>query len=224
MKFNGTRQIVTILAVLLVSVTGSFLVMNRVSPSNAADIPTAGFVSQSVCGANGKAVCIEGSIGPGGGVIYFVDYANRFPTFTYLEAAPAGWADPNKLSDPELNWCSDTTHRIESSRNNWTSRKVGIGRENTLIMIADCKSGAANSIDLYNKSHRSKDTDWFLPSLGEIALMAANLQGLGDLIASDYWSSSEFSDVGGWAQSISHGYQGSATKDTTFYVRPIRSF
>jgi hypothetical protein len=221
LKVSRRAGAVGVVVLLLISVVA---VKSGLSNSGAADIPNNGFVAKSICGATGKALCVPGVTGPGGGTIFYVDSDNRYPTFTYLEAAPAGWSGAEGKDDPTLTWCSDITHRIESSVSTWTSRKVGAGKANTASMIAACKSGAANTIDEYNKSSRSTVKDWFLPSIGEIILLTDNMQGLGDLVASDYWSSSEFSDSGGWAQSVSHGYQGSATKNTTFYIRPIRSF
>jgi hypothetical protein len=91
-------------------------------------------------------------------------------------------------------------------------------------MLDNCSSGASTLITSYNASSSAKKRDWFLPSLGEMMLMSQNLQGLAGLIDSDYWSSSEYSAIGGWVQAVGHGYQGNATKDTTFHVRPVRSF
>jgi len=220
-KISRRAGVAGVLVLLLISVVA---VKSGLSNSGAADVPNNGFVSKSICGPTGKALCVPGVIGPGGGTIFYVDSDNRYPTFTYLEAAPAGWSGGEGKDDPTLTWCSDITHRIESSVSTWTSRKVGAGKANTASMIAGCKTGAANTVDEYNKSARSVTKDWFVPSIGEMILLTDNMQGLGDLVASDYWSSSEYSDNGGWAQSVSHGYQGSATKDTTFYIRPIRTF
>jgi len=203
---------------------GFFFIKYNFVDSDAASVSNNGFTPKSICGSTGKLPCVPGAIGPGGGTIFYVDSDNRYPTFTYLEAAPAGWSGAPGKDDPTLTWCSDTTHRIQSSTNTWSSRKVGAGKSNTSAMFDACTSGAANTVFNYNKSGRSVVSDWFVPSIGEIALMTDNLQGLADLVAGDYWSSSEFSDSGGWAQSIGHGYQGSATKNTTFYVRPIRAF
>lgn len=214
----------TVTGVLLLIIIGLVVTKSGITNSGGADIPNNGFVAKSVCGPTGRSLCVPGIQGPGGGIIFYVDSDNRYPTFTYLEAAPAGWSGAEGKDDPTPTWCSDITHRIESSVSTWTSRKVGAGKANTASMLAACKSGAANTVDEFNKSDRTQVKDWFLPSIGEMVLLIANMQGLGDLVASDYWSSSEFSDSGGWAQSVSHGYQGSATKNTTFYIRPIRSF
>ncbi len=183
-----------------------------------------GFKQLSLCGPTGKSLCKVGVMGPGGGTIFFVDYNDIYSTFNYLEAAPLGWSLGSKTGDPALQWCSDITHLIESTTNEWTSRTVGQGEINSAVMVSACTSGAANEVDGFNHSKANKYSDWFLPSLGELIILTENLQGLAGLTSSDYWSSSEYSDVGGWVQSVNHGYQGTATKNTTFKVRPIRSF
>jgi hypothetical protein len=91
-------------------------------------------------------------------------------------------------------------------------------------MLKVCTSGAANAIDEYDKSSRTRAKDWFLPSTGELILMANNAQALADLTATEYWSSSEFSNEGAWVESVGRGYQGSAAKTALLAVRPIRSF
>jgi hypothetical protein len=106
----------------------------------------------------------------------------------------------------------------------WSSRAVGIGKSNTKIMLENCSSGAAVLVQKYNNSSKATKHDWFLPSLGELMLMSQNMQGLGALEDSDYWSSSGYSSIGGWVESVGHGYQGSATKDSILYVRPVREF
>ncbi|CAB4571777.1 unannotated protein [freshwater metagenome] len=41
------------------------------------------------CGDDGATLCAVGVKGPGGGLIFFVDYDNQYPDFDYLEAAPS---------------------------------------------------------------------------------------------------------------------------------------
>jgi hypothetical protein len=42
----------------------------------------------SICGSGGTSLCKIGAKGPGGGLIFFVDYNDQSPDFNYLEAAP----------------------------------------------------------------------------------------------------------------------------------------
>jgi len=191
---------------------------------NVAQSGSDGFAPEAVCGTTGKSVCGLGSIGPGGGTIFYVDRNNDYPTFTYLEAAPAGWDGKTNKADPTSTWCNDVTHIIQINSTPWNSRITGSGKANTHIMKLSCTAGVATLVEEYNTSKRNKYSDWFVPSLGELILMGNNLQGKAGLGPDDYWSSSEFSDVGGWVQSIGHGYQGNANKATLFHLRPIRSF
>lgn len=183
-----------------------------------------GFEPQAVCGTTGQSVCGLGSIGPGGGTVFFIDRNNDYPSFTYLEAAPAGWDGKTPKADPTSVWCNDVTHLIQVNSNPWNSRITGSGKANTNIMKLSCTSGVATLVNEYNTSKRGKFTDWFVPSVGELILMGNNLQGMAGLSPDDYWSSSEFSDIGGWVHSIDHGYTGNANKATLFHLRPIRSF
>lgn len=38
-----------------------------------------------ICGADGKSICNENTIGPAGGTIFFVDYNNIYDEFTTLK-------------------------------------------------------------------------------------------------------------------------------------------
>jgi hypothetical protein len=49
------------------------------------------------CGVSGADACKIGSVGPGGGWIFFVDKDNDYPDFNYLEAAPTDIS--------ALDWC-----------------------------------------------------------------------------------------------------------------------
>lgn len=70
--------------------------------------------------------------------------------------------------------------------------------------------------------------DWFLPSLGELSLMYANLhkEGLGSFANYRYWSSSECNEVQACYQNFSSGLQNGNPRatDNFFFVRPIRAF
>jgi hypothetical protein len=182
------------------------------------------FKAQSICGSTRKLACTVGAIGPGQGTIFFVDYHNAYAGFDYLETAPANWSADRSSLDPLIPWCDNATKLTQGNVNNWINRAVGKGRSNTQAMLKVCSSGAANSVDDYNKSSRTEFHDWFLPSTGELMWMANSTQGVAGLSSTEYWSSSEYSNEGGWVESVSRGYQGSAGKTNPLAVRPIRSF
>jgi len=178
-----------------------------------------GFAPLSTCGSTGTTLCTIGATGPGGGLIFFVDYNNQYSGFNYLEAAPADLSGT-------MTW-SDTIAISVSGANGWAARAVGRGQANTTaIVTAFPTSGAAVSADAYSSpSYNSVvKSDWFLGSIGEMKLMYDNLQGLGGLVATHYWSSSEIDSRNVWFQYFTTGYQNTWAKADPSNVRPVRSF
>ncbi len=189
----------------------------------------------SICGADGTSLCKIGAIGPGGGVIFFVDYFDQYLGFNYLEAAPQGWGNGIRVNqgglrtevtgtatlDPLMSWCSDLTTLL--NLNLWTHSGVGKGATNTSTADTTCAGGAIQAAADYAGGSK---TDWFLPSIGEAMLMYANLRqaGVGGFVVDRYWSSSEVSDGQAWSQHFGGGIQYETEKDLAYYVRPIRSF
>ena len=117
-----------------------------------------------------------GDTGPGGGLIFSVDYNDQYTGFDYLEAAPSSCEGTAKT------WSSDTTHSLVAV-NGWAARAVGAGKANSEAMITNGAtsylgdtSGAAFFAET---STCGTMTDWFLGSLGEMKLMYDNLQGVG---------------------------------------------
>ena len=168
----------------------------------------------SICGS-GTSLCQIGSIGPVGGIIFYVDYQNLYPGFNYLEVAPSG-------CERQRQWSSDTTNPL-ASVSAWESRAVGSGLSNTLAMIAaGDTSGAAFSarVSCNGKS------DWFLPSIGESLLMIANLEGLEHFHADvNYWTSNEINPTIAATINLNLASISSDLKGTgTLYMRPVREF
>lgn len=164
--------------------------------------------------------CKIGMTGPGGGLIFFVDYSDQYAGFNYLEAAPSSCEGTSKA------WSSNTTQSL-TAVNGWSARAVGAGQTNTTAMLISSSpyvgdtSGAAKFADALICNSK---TDWFLGSLGEMKLMYDNLQGLGGFVESYYWSSSEYMAGSAWGQEFSNGSQDPSDKDSTVYVRPVRVF
>jgi len=183
-----------------------------------------------------KCVYKIGDTGPGGGIIFFVDYNDQYAGLNYLEAAPQGWSNgllnvnlggvtgetPGTATvDPKMQWCSNTSSLLGLDA--WANWAVGIGGTNTTTADITCTSGAvqaASDLVLGGKD------DWVLGSVGEMKLMYDNLQGVGGLAPVYYWSSSEYNADAAWSQSFS-GLQNPLTKtniSNVNYVRPIRAF
>ena len=179
-------------------------------------------------------LCKIGMTGPGGGLIFFVDYNDQYAGFDYLEAAPQGWSNGllnvnlggvtgetagTATVDPKMKWCSDTSSLL--GLNAWDKRAVGIGGTNTTTADITCTSGAvqaASDLELGGKD------DWVLGSLGEMKLMYDNLQGVGGFSTDTYWSSSEGAANNAWTQLFYNGFQGNGGKANSYYVRPVRAF
>ena len=195
---------------------------------------TVAITQLSICGVGGTSLCKVGVVGPGGGIIFFVDYNDQYVGLNYLEAAPQGWSNglPNvnlggvtgetagtATEDPKMKWCSDTSSLL--GLNAWDKRAVGIGGTNTTTADITCTSGAvqaASDLELGGKD------DWVLGSLGEMKLMYDNLQGVGGFSTDNYWSSSEGAANNAWTQLFYNGFQGNGGKANSYYVRPVRAF
>jgi hypothetical protein len=175
--------------------------------------------------------------GPGGGIIFFVDYNDQYVGLNYLEAAPQGWSDGlsnvnlggitgetagTATVDPKMKWCSNTTSLI--GINAWSNSAVGVGATNTATADTTCAGGAiqaAADLALGGK------TDWFLPSIGETMTMYNNLftAGVGGFVYDSYWSSTESSATNAWDWYFNGPWGGQSTKaSSTLYVRPVRAF
>ena len=187
---------------------------------------TVAITQQSVCdgsdaGTVADEVCKIGMTGPGGGLIFFVDYNDQYTGLNYLEAAP------QSCEGASLTWSSNTANSLVAV-NGWAARAVGAGKANSAAMIANGAtsytadiSGAAFFAEA--STCGSKD-DWFLGSLGEMKLMYDNLQGVGGFASGYYWSSSEYGASDAWYQYFSRGYPLYYLKTNTISVRPVRAF
>ena len=169
-------------------------------------------------------LCKIGMTGPGGGLIFFVDYNDQYASFcatgdcNYLEASPA-----NATSGT---WCSDTSTGLGLT--GWDKSAVGAGRTNTTTADTTCTTGAVQTaVDYTAPSFNgvAKD-DWWLGSIGEMMLMYTNLRqaGVGGFSLDFYWSSSENDASDAWLQYFNRGSVIYSTKNYAWYVRPVRAF
>lgn len=176
------------------------------------------FSYSMTCGTNNpqNEACKVGSVGPGGGWIFFVDFNDQYSGFNYLEAAPA--------DIPAVAWCSNTATSI-SAVAGWSARAVGAGQANTNAMTMACKSGAANSAAAYSTS-TTLAGDWFLGTLGDMMLMYTNLSyaGVGGFAFDGYWSSTELDSNNAWYHNFFSGYQFLNNKRYPLPVRAVRRF
>jgi hypothetical protein len=174
-------------------------------------------------------LCKIGMTGPGGGIVFFIDYQDQYASFcatgdcNYLEASPADVDEAG--GDFTSAWCSDTT--TSRGLTAWSNSAVGAGRTNTTTADTTCTSGAIQAAADYSNTFNgvAKD-DWWLPSIGELMLMYTNLRqaGVGGFASVIFWSSSEFNATNAWLQTFASGDQDYNTKTTTNRVRPVRGF
>ena len=175
---------------------------------------------QSICGAGGTSLCKIGVQGPGGGLIFFVDYNDQYAGFNYLEAAPVS-------CEVERPWSSTAT-AVTAARG-WAAGAVGQGQANTTAILAvfTTDTTSNNAAKYADSLSCGTKTDWFLGSIGEMMLMYTNLRqaGVGGYSAGRYWSSSESADSFAWYQFFGSGSQSDGgSKSNTSYVRPVRAF
>ena len=190
---------------------------------------TVAITQLSVCdgtdaGTVADELCKIGMTGPGGGLIFFVDYNDQYASFcatgdcNYLEASPA-----NATSGA---WCSDTSTGLGLT--GWDKSAVGAGRTNTTTADTTCTTGAVQTaVDYTAPSFNgvAKD-DWWLGSIGEMMLMYTNLRqaGVGGFSTGYYWSSSEGGGNSAWIQSFIDGTKLNYGKTNPYSVRPVRAF
>jgi hypothetical protein len=174
------------------------------------DGPDAGTV------ANEK--CKIGMTGPGGGLIFFVDYNDQYAGFNYLEAAPSE-------CEAQRSWSAYDSPVPAAA--GWAARAVGAGSTNTTAILAALAASTlgAPAAAYADASTCGGKTDWFLGSLGEMKLIYDNLQGLGGFERGPYWSSTEWDKDTASIQEFNFGWQSQEGKElASTRVRPVRAF
>jgi hypothetical protein len=232
------------------TVTGSFVENQAytftMTATNAAGTSSSSAASNLVT-PNPVVVYAVGDTGPGGGKIFYVA-ATPFTcgptlaeTCTYLEAAPT--SGTNAWTDAIYVW-SETDAGIGATAQ---GVEIGTGFKNTLAMIGQNSAGASGAGNVA-QAFRGPNalSDWFLPSKDELNQMckwargqawtsnatvcdntgAINTgSGAAGFYSDYYWPSTEEGASNVWFQSFYDGFQYyGATKNFSFYVRPVRAF
>ena len=127
---------------------------------------------------NPKINCPVGSIGPGGGVVFYVSSKEQ-PWGRFIEVAQDGWNKSGK--DPKSIWCdsknvinpdltvdvpedSKEIKFVDPHHSQWEGTYIGQGLQNTNKMLGLCKKGAANLARDYRGGGKS---DWVLMSVND---------------------------------------------------------
>ncbi len=189
-----------------------------------------------------------GDTGPGGGLIFFVDYNDEYATYDYLEAAPTDGVFASSATSgvwaTTVEKCGATAPQATNCQTDTIYTETGValatimglhrglfgGKAATAAIVARHDAGgvaknlyAAGVADDYVANGI---TDWWLPSRNELAKMQENLneKGVGGFSSDDYWSSSEAAVGVAWFQYFTDGIQGGYLKGYSLYVRPVRAF
>lgn len=163
-----------------------------------------------------------GDTGPGGGIVFFVDYQDEHVGFNFLEIAPFS-TEVNRTWAPStpVNYQSTTVSGADSTA-------LGAGYQNTIDIVAQGHTDASTSAAKYCDALSSGgQTDWYLPSLGELILAHEVLNlylGVGDFGGSTFWSSTENASNSARHLSFTNGVYSVSTKGNSLAVRPVRRF
>jgi hypothetical protein len=113
--------------------------------------------------------CKLGSLGPGGGVVFYDDGKSN-SWGRYLELAPLNWDLSIRYGSyqPRFVWCVPKSEDIKTNAKTIfysTENAVGNGPRNTQILVENCSSGAGNRARSYQGGGKS---DWYLPTSDEL--------------------------------------------------------
>lgn len=196
-------------------------------------VPTATAIVLS-CADGG--VCVVGDVGPGGGVVFYVEASGSFVcgaagelVCRYLEAAPSGWFG-SVGDDPVRSW-AHVEFRGVGNGAGALGRVIGSGFANSVAIVAQGNVNPELSAARLARGFGGGGfADWYLPSLDELnqlwirrVLVDANRD------ATIYWSSSELHSRHEWVwhQWFHTGVtnrRSAPGKDMLYRVRPIRAF
>ncbi len=151
-----------------------------------------------------KRTYLIGDTGPTGGTIFY-DQGSAADGWRYLEAAPYD-------QSAGIRWANaSTTGATETS--------VGSGQANTTTIVSSIGGSYSYAAKLCDDLYLNGYSDWYLPSIDELALLSENLaqHGLGDFegnssVGSSYWSSSEISSGTAWTYIFGYWETGNNTK------------
>ncbi len=180
--------------------------------------------------ANRGAVCEVGDVGPGGGIVFFVDSSDEYD-FTYLEAAKSNWYRGQDRMG--YTYCPRANGNLISD----TPTAIGTGEATTDLLLNICNNNSTydlpanrrtvvHYVDKYNYKGL---TDWFIPSWDEMQeVIAANISFLVGLRDVGYCTTSiAIVDTGGSSRNdvylafLTGG--GSTSSGGECTLRPIRA-
>ena len=178
--------------------------------------------------------CSVGESGPGGGwIVYknlggFLCGPTKTATCYYLESAKSDW----NSGANDFPWASSPYDGFfvggsTSTRSASSCDSIGCGYMNTKAAV-DQGNDITSAVGISRTYRGGGKSDWYLPSLGEIAEVGRTLYGV-DLVQTIYWTSSEKASSpvrGMWttASQAASGFSNYDVKSGLHAVRPVRAF
>jgi hypothetical protein len=163
-----------------------------------------------------------GDVGPAGGVIFFVDTANQFDWFNYIETAPLSKSSEEALNLYWDNWCFGFNGKSLGA-NASSLGGIGDGKTATNLMLSKCTGGAAHAADSFSNS---AEVNWYLPSRGEayLAFQVLTQFGWQSHTNDGYYTATEKSATETWKMNAVEMSPYIGNKYVENYVLPIRYF
>jgi hypothetical protein len=100
---------------------------------------------------------------------------------------------------------------------------IGTGNQNTIDIIAGCAT-AGIAARLCSDLVEGGYSDWYLPSKDELYQLYLNREAIGGFTVNQYWSSSEIDGITAWGQFFGFDFSNQEARNTTLFIRPVRSF
>jgi hypothetical protein len=151
-----------------------------------------------------------GDTGPGGGIVFY-DKGSYGSGWRYLEAQTSDLSSAKAWSN------------LSSTLVGGTGSAIANGDINTFAIVQ--QSGHTDSAaKLCNDSTAGGVSNWYLPSLGELALMYTLRAIIGGFTLDAYWCSTEYDNDEAYTILFSNGLQANIVKTDTIDVRAIRKF
>ena len=177
---------------------------------SAASVASAAVTPLVASCANGRAVCVVGNTGPGGGKVFYAPGSTFTETGAacgescrYLEAAPVDWNGATGSGDPSLWWGGGDNTAGQCSNKDIPGTEntgIGSGKVNTDAIMAACPDAtgndsapAARAASTYAPYVNGVTvTGWFLPTVAELTALFSSGVGPGlPLSGGIYWSSTQ---------------------------------
>jgi hypothetical protein len=127
--------------------------------------------------------CPLGSVGPGGGIVFY-DAGVQMSWGRYIEVAPAKWFGTPK--DPTEVWCGSyprvsSNFEVQISDTNFQRTlgpEIGKGKANSAFIVANCITGFKGAAALATEYLGGGKNDWFIPSTDELNELCKFAQSL----------------------------------------------